>query len=387
MESFLRSAHSLSDAGGFDIDGHIRELRHTTRAQIEQDMSALSAKAHCDSWMTAHSPEFSRVAGAHGWIGMTLPQEFGGGGRTPLERYVVIEELLAAGAPVAAHWFADRQVGPALLRHGTTQQRERYLHGIVRGECYFSIGMSEPESGSDLAAVRTKATEIDGGWRLNGTKIWTSHAHAAHHMLVLCRTDAPEDGDRRTGLSQFLVDLRLPGVTVQPIISLDGHHHFNEVLFDDVMLRDDDLLGRRGQGWNQVMEELALERSGPERFMSTMPLLRALVRGSSARPTALGALLAELQSLRALSTAVAEALSRGEVPTVDSALVKDLGTRFESKVVSLARAMSPAVPDTESQCDLERLLAEAILHAPDRTLRGGTNEILRGIVARAVVTA
>jgi acyl-CoA dehydrogenase-like protein len=370
-----------------EIAGRIHDLRTQVREFAGRQMPALGFAAHCDSWMIAHSPEFSRALGARGWVGMTFPRDFGGGGRSSLDRYVVIEELLAAGAPVAAHWFADRQVGPALLRHGTQAQRERYLPGIARGETYFAIGMSEPDSGSDLAAVRTRATRTESGWRLTGTKVWTSHAHVAHHMLVLARTDAGEAGDRRAGLSQFIVDLRLDGVRLRPIVGLDGQRHFNEVVFDDVTLDDEALLGVRGQGWSQVMQELANERSGPERFLSTMPLLRSLLRQTDARPAELGLLFAELRSIRAMSVAVAEALGRGETPTVQSALVKDLGTRFEGKVVELARAISPAVPDLTSEADYPRLLAEAIMHSPDRTLRGGANEILRGIVARALVSA
>ncbi|GAA0997220.1 acyl-CoA dehydrogenase family protein [Acrocarpospora macrocephala] len=361
------------------------ELRARVRAFAEREMASSGADAHCDAWMTSYSAEFSRALGARGWAGMTIPAEYGGPGRTSMERYVVIEELLAAGAPVALHWFADRQVGPALLRHGSPAQRRRYLPGIARGECYFAIGMSEPDSGSDLAAVRTRARRDGGGWRLEGAKTWSSHAHLAHHMLVLARTDPAED--RRAGLSQFLVDLRLDGVQIRPITTQDGRRHFNEVVFDGVRLDDGCLLGTRGQGWSQVMAELALERSGPERFLSTMPLLRCLLRRTEARPKELGVLLAELRSIRAMSQSVAEALGRGETPTVAAAVVKDLGTRFEGKVVELARDLLPVVPDLASGDEYARLLAEAVVHSPDRTLRGGTNEILRGIVARTAAGA
>lgn len=366
------------------MDDDERELRLAVRAFAEQTMASLGTAPRCDSWMTSHSPAFSRALAARGWVGMTLPTEYGGGGRTNLERYVVNEELLAAGAPIAAHWFADRQVGPALLRHGTQAQRERYLPGIAAGERYFAIGMSEPDSGSDLAAVRTRATPTEGGWRLTGTKIWTSHAHVAHDLLVLARTDAPTDGDRHTGLSQFLVDLSLDGVQIRPIVTLDGEHHFNEVVFLDVALDEDALLGERGRGWEQVMQELAFERSGPERFLSTMPLLRSLFRTLGQDSTELGFLLAEIRSVRVLSLGVAQALERGEIPTVRSALVKDLGTQLERRVLDVARSLTQIPPDPYSEDELARLMGEALLHSADRTLRGGANEILRGIVARTV---
>jgi alkylation response protein AidB-like acyl-CoA dehydrogenase len=337
--------------------------------------------------MNGYSSDFSRALGARGWIGMTFPLEHGGSARTAFERYIVIEELLAAGAPVALHWFADRQVGPALLRHGSPNQRQRYLPQIARGECFFAIGMSEPESGSDLAAVRTRAQKVPGGWNLEGAKIWTSHAHLADYVLVLARTDAHEGSDRHTGLSQFLVGLHLDGVEVRPIVTMDGEHHLNEVTFHGVHLDNDSLLGVRGRGWAQVMEELAMERSGPERFLSTMPLLRSLLARVPERPPALGLLLSELRSIREMSMRVAAAVGRGEVPTVEAAVVKDLGSQFERKVVELARAMHPVMPDLTSSDNHARLLAEALIHGPDRTLRGGTNEILRGIVARTAVTA
>jgi acyl-CoA dehydrogenase len=336
--------------------------------------------------MIAHSPEFSRALASQGWLGVTLPKQYGGQDGSFALRHVINEELLALGAPVAAHWFADRQVGPSILRHGTEAQRQQYLPGIAAGELYFAIGMSEPESGSDLAAVRTRAVPDGDGWVLSGSKIWTSHAHRAHHILVLARSDqdAPE---RHAGLSQFVVDLDAEGVTVRPIVTLDGQRHFNEVIFDEVRLQPAALLGTPGQGWTQVTSELAFERSGPERLLSTMPLLSALVGRVRVPDERLGILIAELHGLRAMSREVAEALDRGENLAVRAALVKDLGTRHEGRIVDLARSLVDVDPDLESDDELARLVAEALLHSPDRTLRGGTNEILRGIVSKALVTS
>jgi alkylation response protein AidB-like acyl-CoA dehydrogenase len=361
-----------------------RAVREFVRAQF--DRSGLVA--HCDAWMSAFSPEFSRALAERGWIGMTWPVEQGGQARSERERLVVVEELLAAGAPVAAHWFADRQIGPGILKHGTEQQRQAYLPRIAAGECFFSIGMSEPDSGSDLASIRTRAVRSDeagGGWVLNGAKVWTSHAHVAHHLLALVRTDAPDAERRHAGMSQLIVDLASPGVEVRPIVSLDGGHHFNQVLFTDVRLDDAAVLGQPGAGWAQVTAELAYERSGPERYLSTFPLLAELHRRGTLPAAVLGELAAELQTLRALSQQVADALGRSETPTVDAALVKDLGSRFERKVVDTARQWDPVEPDPHSDDTYTRLLTEAVQHSPDATLRGGTNEILRGIIAREVI--
>ncbi len=372
---------------GAESEG-LRLLRGEVRAFLDDTRRRIGFRAHCDCWMSAHSPEFSAALGQRGWIGMTWPTECGGAGRSERERLVLNEELLAAGAPVAAHWFADRQIGPALIRHGTDEQRRRYLPGIICGELYFAIGMSEPESGSDLASVRTTACRTETGWRVNGRKVWTSHAHSAHHVLALVRTRPVDAAARHAGLSQLIIGLDTRGVHVSPIRTLDGQCHFTEVLFDDVDVPESALLGVEGSGWTQVTAELANERSGPERFLSTAPLLFELIRRRApAVDPELGMLLAELQTLRTMSAQVADALQRGESPVTKAALVKDVGTRFEARVVDAVRRLHPVEPDPDASDELTRLYAEAILHGPDSTLRGGTNEILRGIIARSLVSS
>jgi alkylation response protein AidB-like acyl-CoA dehydrogenase len=363
------------------------QFRQQIRAFLEQQQATGSFRAHADCWMSSHSASFSAELGRRGWIGLTWPREYGGRGWCERSRLVLNEELLAAGAPVAAHWFADRQIGPALLRTGTEEQRRTYLPAMAAGSCFFAIGMSEPDSGSDLASVRTTATRVEGGWRVTGTKVWTSHAHEAHHLLALVRTSPLKDGKRHDGLSQLIIALDTPGVTVRPIVSLDGSVHFNEVVLNDAVVPDAALLGAEGSGWRQVTAELANERSGPERFLSTAPLLFELIRRR--QPTLdpeIGMVLAELQTLRGMTQAVTAALERGDSPVLQAALVKDLGTRFESSVVDAVRRLAPVEPDLASTDPLSRLLAEAVLHGPDATLRGGTNEILRGIIAKDLVS-
>ncbi len=358
-------------------------LRREVRAFVAEQVAELGIRLECDAWLSGCSPAFSRAQAARGWLGMTWPTEYGGQARTERERLIVNEELLAAGAPVAAHWIGDRQSGPSILKHGTEEQKQRLLPAMARGECFFAIGMSEPDSGSDLASVRTTARRDGEHWVLNGTKVWTSGAHEAHYMIALVRTSPLDPKARHAGLSQFLVPLRAPGVTINPIVSLDGGHHFNEVVLSDVRLTDADLLGAEGDGWKQVTSELAYERSGPERFLSTFPLLAAAADASSAE---FGIALAELTTLRAMSAAVAESLGRGEAPAVEAALVKDLGTRFEGRVIDLARRLHPREADPDSADDLTRHLAHSVTHSPGFTLRGGTNEILRGIVAKSLTT-
>jgi alkylation response protein AidB-like acyl-CoA dehydrogenase len=319
---------------------------------------------------------------------MTWPKQYGGHERTFLERYVVLEELLAAGAPVSAHWIADRQSGPLLLRFGTEAQRQRFLPAIARGELSFAIGMSEPDSGSDLASIRTRATAVDGGYRVNGTKVWTSNAHLAHYAVALFRTAVVPD-KKHEGLTQFLVDLKSPGITIRPIIDLAGSHHFNEVIFEDAFVLEDMRVGDEGNGWRQVTTELAFERSGPERYLSCFALLTELIRAESRRPTergaaAVGRLVAHLATLRQMSLSVAGMLHAGENPNLEAALVKDVGTGFEQEIPEVVHAVLGPEPTVDTGGELERTLGYLVQRAPSFSLRGGTREVLRGIIARGL---
>ncbi|MFE3058755.1 acyl-CoA dehydrogenase family protein [Nocardia sp. NPDC059239] len=360
-------------------------LRKEVRAFLEAERNAGGFIPEVDSWLGGFDAGFSRKLGARGWIGMTWPERFGGQGLSNVHRFVLIEELLAAGAPVAAHWFADRQVGPAIIRLGTPFQQEYFLPRIVRGELFFAVGLSEPDSGSDLASVQTRAEPNSDGWRIRGTKLWTSGAHACHNIVVLCRSER-RGADPRAGLSQFIVDLTSPGVTVRPIRLLNGEHHFNEVQFDDVQVGPEALLGEVGAGWSQVTAELGFERSGPERFLSTLPLLEAYLASDpspedSRAAATVGSAAAELWSLRQLSISVAGAMDTGEVPALEATIVKDLGTRYEQRLVDDVRSLVGACPPGSR---LESLLRRAVEHSPGFTLRGGTNEVLRSIVAKGL---
>ncbi|GAA2879734.1 acyl-CoA dehydrogenase family protein [Pseudonocardia halophobica] len=374
-----------------ELPERVAALRSEVRAFLAEERAAGAWRPRADTWLSGWDERFTKELARRGWLGMTIPTEYGGHGRGALDRYVVTEELLAAGAPVAAHWVADRQIGPSLMRFGTEEQRQKFLPGIAAGEVYFGIGMSEPDSGSDLASVRSKADRVDGGWELTGTKVWTSGAHHAHAFFALVRTSPKDDTNRHAGLSQLIVDLKAPGVTIRPIPLLTGAHHFNEVVFDRVFIPDSMVLGEIGQGWHQVTSELAFERSGPERYLSTFPLVVALlgeIAGSdldAGRRRDLGGLVSRYWTLRRMSLAIAGALEAGKAPELAAAVVKDLGTRFENEVIDAARLLVSIPPDRgAAEGGYARLLADAVLHAPGFTLRGGTNEILRGIVARGL---
>jgi alkylation response protein AidB-like acyl-CoA dehydrogenase len=361
--------------------------RAAIRGHLAEELAADRFAPHRCSW-SSFDAGFSRRLGAAGFIGMTLPQVYGGRGASPLVRFVVTEELLAAGSPCGAHWIADRQSAPHILRHGSQEARDSILPRIARGECYFGIGMSEPGAGSDLAAVRTRATPVAGGWRIDGQKIWTTNGHLVDYMIVLARTGEAGES-RHGGLTQFIVDMRGEGLDVRPIRDLAGQHEFNEVFFDGCFVPDAMVLGEPGAGWAMVTGELAFERSGPDRFLSDYQLLVGLVDRVGREPdragaTEIGALVAELAGLRRMSAGIAGMLAAGGEPAVQAAMVKDIGTAFERQIPEVARRVVAVEPSRDAPDSFTEALADTMLRAPSFTLRGGTREILKSMIARGL---
>ena len=362
-------------------------LRPAIRDLVVRCTAGMTTDRRARSW-AGFSADFSRTLGKEGFLGLTLPKEYGGQGRGPFARFVVVEELLSAGAPVAAHWIADRQSAPLILNYGTEAQRQFHIPRICRGEAFFCIGMSEPGSGSDLASVRTRADRTDKGWVVNGQKIWTTNSMHSDYMIALVRTSGTT-ADRQAGLSQLIIDLKAPGVTVRPIVDLTGDAHFAEVFFDNVELGEDALIGNEGEGWQQVTAELAFERSGPERVYASVVLLDAWVRhlqavGRTDCAPLVGRLMAELATLRAMSLACTARLVLGESPVVEASIVKDRGTGFEQEIPVVIGDDLAAHPDEPVSDELYRTLLYVTHIAPSFSLRGGTREILRGIIARGM---
>ena len=364
-------------------------LRASVRAFLSDALADVPAHVRAKSW-SGYDSDFSRELGRRGWLGITLPVEYGGGGRSAFARYVLVEEFLNFGAPVGSHWIADRQSGPLILKYGTEAQKRFYLPPICRGESFFCIGMSEPDAGSDLASVRTRATPTDTGWTLTGQKIWTTNAHHCQYMIALVRTSG-ETRDRQKGLSQIIVDLSLPGVTVRPITDLSGDSHFCEVFFNNVTLSADALIGEEGRGWDQVTAELAFERSGPERLFSSIVLFDewlAFVRTEAGRTPAsvrlAGRILSQLAPLRAMSLAVTEKVAQGGSPVVEAALVKDLGTSVEQLIPAAIADDLYSRDGQDIPLELLRTLDFVTQVAPSYSLRGGTRDILRGMIARGL---
>ena len=364
------------------------EIRAEVRDFLDKNLSDYPSVMRARSW-AGYDAEFSAKVGQAGFLGMTYPKEYGGHGRTAFERYVMLEEMLAAGAPVSAHWIADRQSGPLILEFGTEDLKQRIVPAIAKGVAFFCIGMSEPDSGSDLASIRTKATRTEGGWLINGTKVWTSGAHLVHYMIALVRTNTDVE-KKHDGMSQILIDLReTDGITIRPIKNMAGEEHFNECVFQDAFVPDANIIGTEGKGWAQVMAELAFERSGPERYMSSYQLILELLNEVSkdtgpAGARAAGRLVAHLATLRNMSISVAAKLQSGEDPALDGSVVKELGTLFEQSVPVIAHQTFDREPSLEHGDDFAQTLAYVTQAAPSFSLRGGTREIVRGIIARGL---
>lgn len=366
--------------------------RHDPAAALRAEVRAFLASARetgvlkpgRQGW-TTWSRDFSLQAAAKGYVGMTLPKAYGGHGRSAWERYVVCEEMLAAGAPLGSHWIADRQSAPQILRHGTDRLKAEILPRVARGEITFGIGMSEPDSGSDLSSIRTKADPVEGGFRLEGRKVWTTNAQHAEYIICLART-APRGEDRYAGLSQLVVPMQQKGITVRPMRNLAGEEELNEITFDGVFIPADHLLGAGGDGWKLVTEELSFERSGPDRILSSFGVLALMARllGQSQDPRGiaeLGSLTARMSAVRQLSLQINARLGRGEKVGGLATVMKDYGTGLEQDIPEIARRVLDLTPATDGTSDAATL-ATAILNAPCFSLRGGTREILKGIIAR-----
>jgi len=368
----------------------IQALRAEVRAFLHGEIAAGTFDPRVSDRESGYNPAFSRRLGERGWIGMTWPKRYGGRERSFLERYVVTEECRVANAPVGLHFTADRQSGPILLKYANERIKSDILPRITRGECCFCIGMSEPGSGSDLFAARTKATPAKGGFLVNGTKVWTTGANHADYMIGLFRTSASTKENRRHGLTQFLVDLKTPGIQVNPIADMSGTRHFNEVVFEDAFMPEDHVMGKVDLAWQQATSELAYERSGPERFLETSSVLFELVRVLGNAPDlrgaeGLGRLVAQLHTLRRMAVSVNGMLQAGKEPVVEGSLVKDVGTLWEQALPARARDLAAFVDaSSPARKTFDEVVTRATGIAPKLTIQGGTTEVLRGIIARGL---
>jgi alkylation response protein AidB-like acyl-CoA dehydrogenase len=330
-----------------------------------------------DSWINGNVREFSRELAAEGFIGMTWPREFGGGGHPPIDRLIVGEELIAAGAPIGGMWFADRQMGPALIAFGTDEQRRRFLPGILAGETTWCIGMSEPDAGSDLANLATSAVRDGDDWVINGRKVWTSFGEVADYCYLICRTsrgDAPHHG-----ISEIIVPMDTPGITVRPIRDMTGNEHFCQVWYDDVRVPATNLVGAEGGAFRQTMRQLEHERGGIDRLVSNHALylrVREVVDGSD---PLVRQEIAQLETMYSIGRLLVAREALGQAPAGFSAATKCACTEHEQAVASfVARAFGPAALMWDD-------VGRGVCYAPAYTIMGGTSDVMRNIVAERVL--
>ncbi len=365
-------------------------FRAEIREFLEKEIPPEFRRKPENNWIRGFCPELSRKLGQKGWIGLAWPKKYGGQEKSYMDRLVLTEELVCSGAPVFSHWFGDRQVGPAILAHGTEEQKQKFLTGITRGEIQFGVGMSEPEAGSDLASLQLRAIEEGDHFTINGQKVWTSGIHNAHYIYMVARTDP--DTPKHRGISELVVDVNLPGITIRPLKDMTGEYDLNEVFFDNVKAPLDSLIGEKNHGWYQIAEQLDFERSGVERLMSNYPLLRdtvEYVRKAGLNKVdwirrKLAQLEAEFEVGRLLVYRVAWMLSQGKVPNYEAAMAKGYGTAFEqrlSNAITQILGMYGQIADDSEDIPLIGRAVSAYLYCPAYTLQGGTSEILKGIVA------
>jgi len=373
------------------------QLRKEVSSFLEDELRKGSFMTHCDAWMGGYSAEFSKKMGQRKWIGYCWPKDRYGQGKSFVDRLVITEEIVRFGAPAAAHWFADRQMGPSIIRHGTKEQQDFFLPRIAMGELVFGIGMSEPEAGCDLASLKTKATPDGDSYVINGQKVWTSGAHHINYIYLVARTDP--DVPKHKGISEFIIDMKTPGIDVRPLIDMTGGHHYNEVFFDNVRIPKSSLVGKLNNGWYQIAQQLDYERSGVERLMTNYPLLQDIIKyvketqcnGQPLSKTVLARqsiadLFISFEAGRLLTYRVAWVLDQGKLPTTEAALAKAFSTSFEQQLAQVATQI-PGLYGTLRQGSkgiplaFRESPAESYLFSPAYTIQGGTNEILRNIIA------
>lgn len=345
-----------------------------------QQVGAAAAEAldvREDSWLVGTSREFSLELAERGWLGMTWPIDEGGHGRTALERFVVVEALIGAGAPLATSWFADRQIGPTLLAFGTREQRRRFLPDIVAGTSAWSIGMSEPDAGSDVAAISTRAVRDGDDWIVNGAKVWTSGAMEADWCYLIVRTDP--DAPPHAGLSELIVDLHAPGVSIHPIADMTANRHFCEVVYTDVRVPAANLVGEENGSFGQVMRQMEHERGGIDRLVSNRALFDDISPLADRADPLIRQELAAIETGYRIGRSLVLREVVGQAPKGFSAVTKTFCTEFEQRVVAFCARV--AGPDAM----IAGRVARNLCYAPAYTVMGGTTLILRNIIGERML--
>lgn len=374
----------------FSFSEEQKRFRQEVREFLENEIRQGLWEPMCDGWIQGYNPDFTRRVAQRGWIGLTWPKEYGGQGRSHIDRLILTEEMLRYGAPAACHWFADRQVGGAILAFGTEELKREFLPRIASGEAYFGVSMSEPGAGSDLASLQTRAVEDGDYYVINGQKTWTSCAHFAHYFYLVARTDP--QAPRHRGISEFIVAADSPGLTRLPIIDITGTEAWNDLFFDNVRVHKRYLIGQKNRGFYQILNQLDYERSGMERLMGNYVLFEAIIRfareNKLSQDPAIRFKLAQLQIEfevgRLLIYRVASVMEEGRAPTWESAMSKAFCTEFEKRVANTAmEVLGPygQLVKGSRYVPLRGIAAHSYLGSRGYSLQGGTTEILKNILA------
>ncbi len=370
MTTNLHAERTPAAGLDFALGPELDELRERARAVAAAGV-ARYGRFH-DSWINGHSKEFSSVMAAEGWVGMTWPIEHGGHGRPDIERIVMADEMISAGAPIAAGWVSDRQMGPSIIRFGTADHQAEFLPGILTGEQTWCIGMSEPDAGSDLASVTTSARRQGDVWVINGQKIWTSMARLADYCYLICRTSG--EGPPHRGVSEIIVPMDTPGIEIRTIADMVGNHHFCEVFFDEVQVPIENLVGVEGNAFRQTMAQLEHERGGIDRLVSNRPLFDDAVAQVDRSDPRLRQQVAALETGYTLGRLMVYRHALGQAPSGYSTTIKCFCTEHERRVADFAAQVLGA------DAMLDSAHSRALLQAPSYTIMGGTSEVMRNIL-------
>ncbi len=379
----------------FRLSEEQEKFRQEVSRFLEEEIKQGRWQPSCDAWIMGHDPGFTKRVSERGWIGLTWPQEYGGQGRSYVDRLILTEEMLRYGAPAACHWFADRQIGGAIVHYGTDEQKKELLPIILKGEAYVGLGMSEPDAGSDLASLKTRAVEDGDEFIIDGQKTWTSGGSKMNWIYLVARTDP--DAPKHRGISEFFFSTDLPGISVTPIEDITGGVHFNEVFFENVRIPKTCLIGEKNKGFYQILNQLDYERSGMERLMANYPLFDALIQYAketkrNGKPLSedpvvrgkLAQLKIELEIGRLHMYRVAMVMDDGRAPNWESAMSKAYGTAFEQRLASTAieiLGLYGQLSPQSARVPMQGMAYHSYLSSKGYSLQAGTSEILKNILA------
>jgi alkylation response protein AidB-like acyl-CoA dehydrogenase len=370
-------------------------FRQEVRDFLEEEIRQGNFQPRCDAWIQGYSPEFTKKVSQKGWIGLTWPKEYGGQGRSHIDRLILTEEMLRYGAPAACHWFADRQIGGGILNYGSEEQKKEILPIIIAGDAYVGLGLSEPEAGSDLASLRTKATEDGDDYILDGQKMWTSCGMFMNYIYLVARTD-PNVAQHK-GISEFIIKTDLPGITITPTIDITGSTAWAEVFFDGVRIPGKSMIGQKNRGFYQVVNQLDYERAGLERLMGNYPLFDAIIQFTKetkrkGQPLSkdpdirqkIAQLQVEFEIGRLLTYRVVMVMEEGRAPNVEAAMAKAYSTAFEQHLASTAidiQGLYGQLLEESKWAPILGLAPHSYLASTGYSLQAGTSEVLRNIIA------